>query len=393
MILNSVKLDTLLRRGAERLLLLGAVCLATTLGSCEFVKDDLPDCEMGVSLQFKYEYNMLRADAFAPEVDCVTVFVLDDNYNFVKSLSETTKVLQDPNYKMKLPLDPGKYHLVVYGGITCANSAFDFAPNWITTRAGNGTINDIRVSLPYDENGISNKMLHDLDARTGGLFYGTLDLSIDYVEDFNGVNHRVETVYLMKDNNNIQVMLQELNYPDKMDVSDYDFEIVDDNFLLDGYNNIISLADQGITTKYTPFASETRLMGYVEVPNYHGAPAEESTERQVKVACAEFATSRLVEQHMATARLRVISHKTHDDNGNPKVIIDIPFITYLAMARPFSANWIKGDASKGITPDQEYLDRESSWNLMFFLQNDKWVNAFISVNSWVVRVNNIDLGL
>ncbi|MCH5245413.1 MAG: FimB/Mfa2 family fimbrial subunit [Muribaculaceae bacterium] len=393
MILNSVKIDTLLRRGAGRLLLLGAVCLTSVLSSCDYVKDDLPECVMGVSLQFRYEYNMLRADAFGPEVDCVTVFVLDKDYNFVKSVSETTRVLQDPDYRMPVELEPGDYHLVVYGGLTCENAAFEFAPNWITTRAGGGTIDDIRVSLPYDANGVSKKMLHDLDKRTGGLFYGTHDLTIDYVKDFNGVKNRVDTVYMMKDNNNIQVILQELNGPDKIDVADYDFELVDDNFLLDGHNNIISLEAQGVKTSYLPFASENRLMGYVDVPAYNGAPAEESEEKQVKVACVEFATSRLVEAHLQSARLRVTSHKQHTAGEEPKVIIDIPFITYLAMARPFSANWIKGDAAKGITPTQEYLDRESSWTMMFFLQNDKWIKTHICVNSWVVRINDIDLGL
>ena len=369
----------------------GLLLLSNALTSCDAVYDDLPDCEMGVSLRFVYEYNMLRANAFGPEVDCITVLVFDKDGNYVKSQSETTEVLMDEDYRMPLALEPGDYHLVVYGGLTCEEAKFNFAPDWIKSRAGSGTVNDIRVSLPADADGVSNKQLQNLEKREGGLFFGTLDISIDKLKDFNGVNRRVETVYMMKDNNNIMIMLQEVTNPTDMDVNDYTVRIVDDNFLFDGENNVLSTNTDSYVTSYLPFAQENRLAGYVDPNQRQGAHVEEDDDKPVQVACFELATSRLLDKHMQSARLVITTCREHNPDGTDREIINVPIITYLTLARPFSASWIKGDEEKGISPDQEYLDREDTWSMMFFLQKDRWINTHISVNSWIVRINDIEL--
>ena len=39
-------------------------------------------------------------------------------------------------------------------------------------------------------------------------------------------------------------------------------------------------------------------------------------------------------------------------------------------------------------PAQEFLDRVSEWSLVFFLDSgNRWYNARIIVNDWVVRLN------
>ncbi len=41
--------------------------------------------------------------------------------------------------------------------------------------------------------------------------------------------------------------------------------------------------------------------------------------------------------------------------------------------------------------DQEYLDRQSRWNMLFFLDRDHlWLKTNIVVNDWRVRINDID---
>lgn len=384
--------NVITRKLNKLILLAGALILGNALSGCDAVYEDLEECQMGVSLRFVYEYNMLRANAFAPEVDCVTVLVFDNDGNYVKSETETTDVLMDESYRMPLVLDPGQYHLVVYGGLTCEDATFDFAPDWIKSRAATGTVNDIRVNLPADEHGVSSNRLQDLDKRQGGLFYGTLDLSIDRLEDFNGVHRRVETVSLMKDNNNIMIMLQQIHDTDDMDVNDYTVRIVDDNFLLDGTNRVLATNTGSYTTSYLPFEKETRIAGYVGPEQEEGSQADIDETKLVKVACFELATSRLVVEHMQSARLIVTTNREHEADGSEKEIINIPLISYLTQARPFSANWIKGDREKGISPDQEFLDRQDTWQLLFFLNKDLWVKTHISVNTWIVRVNDIVLG-
>lgn len=381
--LNSVNFNTMLRRGAKRLPLLGVLCLAMGLSSCESILDEEPNCRLGIALNFVYDYHMEPgANAFTSNVDCVNVFVFDKNGNYVKQFTETTDVLRDPNYRMELPLDLGDYHLVVYGGTACEDASFELTPDFRSAESRSGsTKDDILVTLPL-ENGISQKQLHDIEARTGGLFYGTLDVTL--TDQDYAVEYREETVYLMKDTNNIQVILQELNSPYEVDYNEYNFYIIDDNFKLDGYNNVIHTATADYQPMYLPYAAENRLMGYVEYEETPGTLLEEDENRPVQVACAEFSTSRLLIEHLPTARLLVTSRVKKDANGNDKVIIDIPLLSYLTAVRGFGDSWIKSD--------QEFLDRQSRWTLMFFLQRNMWVSARVSVNWWTVRINDVELG-
>lgn len=366
------------------------------LTSCDdnIIYDDRTDCHPGINLRFVYDYHMEPgANAFMSNVDCVTVFVLDTDGNYVTQFSESSDILKNENYRMHLPLDEGDYKLLVYGGLNCDRPTFNFAPDWITRAAG-GNRDDIRISLPLS-NGISNVKLHDIDERWGGLFYGELDITVD--EWDWTTEYRTETVYMMKNTNNIQVVLQELSVPDKMDVNDFDFKIIDDNFVLDGYNKAVSIATDDYEPIYTPYATETRETGWTQAAAAEGQPPTVDNTRIVKVACAEFSTSRLLFDHASTARLVITCKTMKDDKGNDKVVVDMPLITYLAITRGFGNNWIKPNSEYNHNiidhenVDQQYLDRQSNWTLFFFLQRNEWVKARIIVNDWTVRVNNIEL--
>ena len=380
--LNSVKSNTVPGRGAKRLPLLGVLCLAMGLSSCEPIFEEDPGCRLGIALNFVYDYHMEPgADAFASNVDCVNVFVFDKNGNYLKQFSETSDVLMDPAYRMELPLDAGDYHLVVYGGLACEDARFELTPEFISPDSRSGRKDDILVTLPL-EDGISRKQLHNIEDRTGGLFYGTLDVTLTDLD--YSVGYREETVYLMKDTNNIQVILQELNSPYEVDCEEYNFYIYDDNFILDGYNNVVPVVTDDYKPMYLPYATENRLMGYVDDKNQRpGAPTEADENKPVQVACAEFATSRLLIEHLPTARLVVTSRVKKDADGNDKLIFDIPLLSYLTAVRGWGDSWIKSD--------QEFLDRQSRWTLMFFLQRNVWVSALVSVNWWTVRINDIEL--
>ena len=383
MSLNSVSNSSMPGRGAKkRLPLLGMLCLALGLSSCESIFDEEPNCRLGVALNFVYDYHMEPgANAFSSNVDCVTVLVFDQDGNYVKQLSETSDVLRDPSWRMELPLDAGTYHLVVYGGLACEEARFELTPASLSPATRAERKEDILVTLPRNGDGESARQLHNIEDRTGGLFYGTLDVSLSD-RDF-AVEYREETVCLMKDTNNIQVILQELNSPYEVDYDDYDFYIVDDNFVLDGFNKAVPVATEQYRPCYRPYAAENREMGYVDYQDRNGVLLEEDKEQPVQVACAEFSTSRLFIEHLPTARLIVTSREQHDADGNDKVIIDIPLIRYLAAIRGFGDSWIKDD--------QEFLDRQSRWTLMFFLQRNVWVSARVSVNWWTVRINDIEL--
>lgn len=359
------------------LILLGAMGLT----SCDdMVFDAADDCVQGVAIKFRYEYHMEPgANAFPTNVDCVSLFIFDKDGNYIDHIYETSNVLRNENYAMPLPLPYGEYHLVAYGGLACDHPSFNINHDWITKAQSITHKDDIVVTLPLDEDNESKLLLHDKDKRTGGLFYGTLDIEV--TKDDVRTEYRTETLYMMKDTNDIQVILQEIGSPSEVDYEDYDFTIVDDNFKLNGYNKVLNIATDDFQPVYKPFHAENRVMGYVEYQNREGALNTEDEEKPVQVGCAEFSTSRLLHAHSDSARL-VIKKKSENEKDEDRTIIDIPLITYLEAVRGFGQNWIKSD--------QEFLDRESRWTLMFFLQNGRWVNARVSVNAWTVRLNKAE---
>lgn len=378
-----IKRNNILRRGI--LPLLGMFMLAAGMTSCDnsFIYDDTSDCFPGVALRFVYDYHMERgANSFPANVDCVNVFVMDTDGNYITHFTETSDRLKEESYRMILPLEEGEYHLLVYGGLACDKPSFKLHPGWLTSANPAGHKDDILVKLPVaDDLTISDTKLHDTEERTGGLFYGTLDITIDNSDWRN--DKREETVYMMKDTNNIQVILQELASPYQIDEKDYHFYITDDNFVLDGYNNPVHISTETYQPTYLPYNRENRIMGYVEPAGGNGTLVKEDESRPVQVAAVEFSTSRLFVDHLDKARLVVTTERVTEDDGSPKKIIDIPLITYLTATKGFGQNWIKSD--------QEYLDRQSNWNLMFFLVSNVWVNARVAVNSWIVRVNDVEL--
>ena len=60
-----------------------AFLMSVSLSSCEKIYDDLEACPHGVSLRFVYDYNMAYANAFPKKVDCLTLYVYDNEDNYV----------------------------------------------------------------------------------------------------------------------------------------------------------------------------------------------------------------------------------------------------------------------------------------------------------------------
>lgn len=323
------------------MLILLLVCPWMMFTSCEYIHEDLMPCERGVSLRFVYDYNMEYANAFPSKVHCLTLYVYDGEGNYVATFTEKTDVLKDENYRMKIDLEPGDYSMVAYGGVACDDRSFTVIDE-PTDAADKLTALSVRMS--HNEL-TSDKLLHDF-------FYGKLDVTVE--EN----NYKDETVYMMKNTNNIRIILQQMN---GMPVSDKDFtfRIVNDDNTLFAHDN--SLIENGAVT-YMPWAQGQRTVG----------DGEEGTGK-VTVAYAEFSTSRLtVGNH---PRLVIANNETGED------VLNIPLNDYLLL--------LKSDRYVDMT-DQEYLDRENEWSMIFFLdKNHLWVDAQIIINDWVVRLNNV----
>ncbi len=97
----------------------GFIMAGSLLASCnDLMHDDLPPCDMGVDLQFKYDYNVQRADMFKDHVGGLCVFVYDEQGNFIARHDAyndaTSQPLKDPNYAMRINLEPGKYRFATF---------------------------------------------------------------------------------------------------------------------------------------------------------------------------------------------------------------------------------------------------------------------------------------
>ncbi len=319
-----------------------------TCASCDAVYDDLDPCPQGVSLRFVYEYNMEYANAFPSKVDCLTLYVYDSAGLFVASRTETTDVLADEAYRMQLDLAEGDYHFVAYGGMACSNASF--AP--VSEPREGSTLSELQTAMKRSGD-TSDSELH-------GFYFGELDLHVSA-----GTNAYDEgTVEMMKDTNNLRIMLQHLS-GEPVSASDFAFAVTDDNTLFANDNSLIPNG----TMTYLPWAQGEASTGT------RADDADDEAEEEVVVAYAELSFPRLV----TTNAPRLVVSRTSDGEE----IINIPLINYLLL--------IKSDHYSAMS-SQEFLDRQSEWSMLFFLDaGDRWVNTTIVVNDWVVRINDASI--
>lgn len=311
------------------------------LSSCESIYEDLDPCPHGVKLRFVYDYNMEYANAFPAKVDCLTLLIYDDKGNYVGRRTVTDEVLRDENYRMTLELDKGTYHFAAYGGMACDRSSFSLVPG----PAQGSRFDDLRAVLDSDCLTVAGrKNLH-------GMYWG--DLTLATADMFNE-----GTVKMMKNTNNIRLVLQQID-GEEVDDKDFDFSITDDNTLFGPDNDLIAAGD----VTYTPWSQGQASAGVTD------------DDREVIVAYAELSTSRLMTKN---APRLVIRNKRENRN-----VVDIPLINYLLL--------LKSDLYADM-PSQEFLDRQSEWSMVFFLdRNHRWLRTYIKINDWTVRINDTDL--
>lgn len=312
--------------------------------SCSTIFTNQEDCPRGVSLRFIYDYNMEYANAFHSKVHCVSVYVFDEAGNHVMTVGETSDVLRNEDYRMPLVLDPGNYTLLAYGGLACPDRSFDITS--YNAKASGSHINDMYVNLKHDDF-VSDQSLHHL-------FYGAADVEVSHEDEF------LETdVYMMKNTNNIRLVLQQANGK-SLEADDFIFRIIDDNSCMDKSNAVVP---KGMVT-YKPWTIGESMVGTAE-----------DGETPISVAFAELSTSRLTTG--TSPKLIVQNAETGED------IINIPLNQYLLL--------LKSELYSEMGA-QEFLDRESEWSLIFFLDDGlRWINTRIVINDWVVRLNHAEM--
>lgn len=314
--------------------------------SCDVIYEDLQPCVTGIRLRFVENENMEESNVFYKQVHCLTLFIYDSQGNFLESRSALAEEIQDENWRMDLNLAPDRYRFLAYGGMDCPDASFSFTSNPATTR-----MQDLQVRLdPQYASPTNDKPLHYL-------FYGALDFDVPQA----GIDTGYEdvTLKMMKDTNDIRIILaNETGLP--TDADDFDFNIISDNSLMNYENNIIPTS----LTTYWPWNTSNQEIGLND------------DEDPMIVATTEFSIPRLVYGNPTTLLI------TRKSDGTE--VVRMPLINILMLYksdRPQYNSW---------TP-QQFLDRESRWNMTFFLTADGlWIQTKIVVNDWIVRINNID---
>lgn len=327
------------------------LALAFGLVSCDSaIYDDLDPCPQGVVLRFVYDYNMEFANGFPAQVHCLTVLIYDADGHYLETRTVTDRaLLGDESWRMTLDLDPGKYTIVAYGGMACQDASFRFAADPATTPLASlqTLLKPQLITSP-----VGTQLHH--------MFYGRLDVTVEATD----TERREATVEMMKDTNNLRILLQHVDGTPVND-ADFTYTLTADNTLM-GWDN--ALIPAGMTT-YMPWTRGQASSGLLP----------DGTESIL--AFAEFSTGRFV-----NGRGNVTLTISAAADG--REILRIPLINYLLLLK--SQEFDKMGS-------QEFLDRESRWNMIFFLDNRGpagdlvWLKTSIIINDWVVRINNFDL--
>lgn len=341
------------------------VALGSMLSSCnDLMHDDLPSCDMGVDLQFKYDYNVQRADMFNDHVGGVSVFVYDQQGKFITRQdaynSATSQPLKDHNYTMRLNLEPGKYRFATFAfqkkyeeALSQAGAKFH-----IEAPAAGESIEALRARLDRNAGKVENQTL-PLDTLWQGLSNETVE-----VKDLQVTRH---TISLVRDTKQLTISLHQLDAPADINADDFSYQITDANGYIN-YDNTL-LPDEELT--YTPYKTWT-----TEFTTPEGTVQE-------RTAHAALMFSRLVlhpvTENDKNAVLSIWNKKTGEE------VVRINLADFLAQGR--------GAFETLNYSAQEFLDREYDYKLDFFLKGDKWqyVKLGISILDWSKRIQRADL--
>lgn len=99
--------------------------------ACSWVDDDQSDCPTGCWLKLSYTYNMLNVDAVTTQVKDVTLFILDQEGNYIVREEVDSLTFHQNECTIQVPsLPQGDYTFLVWAGL--ADSLYRHTPTSLT---------------------------------------------------------------------------------------------------------------------------------------------------------------------------------------------------------------------------------------------------------------------
>lgn len=367
-----------------KLVCFSAIAL-TTMSSC--IKEDMDDCPPAISkvaLQFDYTYNVKQADAFAAEVKNINVYAFDENGKFFDSYIESREKFETGHTMEITGLKDGKYTFVclardrqVMSRAEDDEMEFSFA----SLTPGVSTIDDLTERMGKD-NGEEIKN----DKEFAALYTAKTQV------DFQRLNQKgnegtvvTSTLSLMKCTKTYRIVL----LPYENDQADFkpenfDVRIEGSSAWLDHKGEKVK--NERIT--YLPYNMERRA-------NYDGAHTEVNEEPVDQALIYDLSSSRMFERQNDRRVVRDGDKNDYDDKriiitdlrdkDNPIELFNHSLPWFLALCgEKVNQNW----------DDQEYLDREDHYVLMFYVSDKRDYNMItkVNVNGWNVNIKDTELG-
>lgn len=322
------------------------IIVATSFTACNIL-DDTDDCQTALRVKFEYKYNMKYADAFDHEVKTVNFRAYDEDGRLVMSKKEAVSG-EDWTLNVDGLKSERNYDFHVWAEGVNRGDSYTY-----------GTENqekDLSCLVNRETETDGTEVVRDLTE----LYHGRKS-GVRFANTY-GTTQTV-TMGLTKNTNHLKIVLQELNEKSDLHAEDFTFSITDDNGLL-AYDN---MPVTGHSVTYTPWSVYTGTAGI-------GKSQPLAAEDGVRAVVAELTLNRLVKEGHHP-RLIVT-------NQEGKTVFSIPLIDYLLL--------VKGNYNKEMS-DQEYLDRQDTWDMMFFIDNGFWVSSSVIINSWVVVPEQEDI--
>ena len=367
-----------------KLVCFSAIAL-TTMSSC--IKEDMDDCPPAISkvaLQFDYTYNVKQADAFAAEVKNINVYAFDENGKFFDSYIESREKFETGHTMEITGLKDGKYTFVclardrqVMSRAEDDEMEFSFA----SLTPGVSTIDDLTERMGKD-NGEEIKN----DKEFAALYTAKTQV------DFQRLNQKgnegtvvTSTLSLMKCTKTYRIVL----LPYENDQADFKPE----NFDVRIEGSAAWLDHKGEKVKnekitYLPYNMERRA-------NYDGAHTEVNEEPVDQALIYDLSSSRMFERQNDRRVVRDGDKNNYDDKriiitdlrdkDNPIELFNHSLPWFLALCgEKVNQNW----------DDQEYLDREDHYVLMFYVSDKRDYNMItkVNVNGRNVNIKDTELG-
>lgn len=367
-----------------KLVCFSAIAL-TTMSSC--IKEDMDDCPPAISkvaLQFDYTYNVKQADAFAAEVKNINVYAFDENGKFFDSYIESREKFETGHTMEITGLKDGKYTFVclardrqVMSRAEDDEMEFSFA----SLTPGVSTIDDLTERMGKD-NGEEIKN----DKEFAALYTAKTQV------DFQRLNQKgnegtvvTSTLSLMKCTKSYRIVL----LPYENDQADFKPE----NFDVRIEGSAAWLDHKGEKVKnekitYLPYNMERRA-------NYDGAHTEVNEEPVDQALIYDLSSSRMFERQNDRRVVRDGDKNNYDDKRI--IITDLRDKDHPIELFNHSLPWFLALCGEKVNPnwdDQEYLDREDHYVLMFYVSDKRDYNMItkVNVNGWNVNIKDTELG-